>query len=586
MTAVEEAQAYLDKSSDLSALSDEEIIRNLPDEVLLQQLQEREQAARPGQPDNLNFTQALGLGLRDTGVAALHGVNAATGGFLKSAYEHPITPNPRLEAFGYTPSQEPRRFPEPITPEGKVMTAIDTGIGAFVGLPGKAFTKTAGAVAKYAPKIPAFIQRALAGGVGGAAFDVTQPETYGRNVALGAAGNVVLPPVINRLFQKKPPMMREDLLATPPGKVGKLPPAIRDLYIRDPRTQLAQQLQTERGELTTSTRAAKLELNRLDRETLSNLNTETERLQKQLQNQAYHVALKLKTTDIGPLLKQQSDRYADVARSAISKSEKISPLTPQEITQAIEKRFADNPKAFNLAYEKLKLNVLDEYGQVVNQFYSPQEVVNEIDRLGLGIQRSPTQAYTFEDHVADELRDTLLTIIEQKGVARGLDLTGIRQAKAEWAKWKPVQKRLLQGTRFFEQSETVTDAFVNKLMQYARTDRTMNNEKYFSEIEKYIGRDFAKPMRPIVAKMTAIERHQLAMEAAKLAELERIGIQTQAGRAQIARSATAGRASITNLEITLAEKAERAKRFWEILGKIGIIGGGVYGVSELRKLTR
>ena len=110
MTAVEEAQAYLDKSSDLSALSDEEIIRNLPDEVLLQQLQEREQAARPGQPDNLNFTQALGLGLRDTGVAALHGVNAATGGFLKSAYEHPITPNPRLEAFGYTPSQEPRRF--------------------------------------------------------------------------------------------------------------------------------------------------------------------------------------------------------------------------------------------------------------------------------------------------------------------------------------------------------------------------------------------------------------------------------------------------------------------------------------------
>ena len=275
MTAVEEAQAYLDKSSDLSALSDEEIIRNLPDEVLLQQLQEREQAARPGQPDNLNFTQALGLGLRDTGVAALHGVNAATGGFLKSAYEHPITPNPRLEAFGYTPSQEPRRFPEPITPEGKVMTAIDTGIGAFVGLPGKAFTKTAGAVAKYAPKIPAFIQRALAGGVGGAAFDVTQPETYGRNVALGAAGNVVLPPVINRLFQKKPPMMREDLLATPPGKVGKLPPAIRDLYIRERRTQLAQQLQTERGELTTSTRAAKLELNRLDRETLSNLNTET-----------------------------------------------------------------------------------------------------------------------------------------------------------------------------------------------------------------------------------------------------------------------------------------------------------------------
>lgn len=491
------------------------------------------------------------------------------------------------------PLETARQTPvgQTLIPE-RVPRDVGQAVGTAASLPFDPMTYAFGATGA----IPSRIARvALGAGLGAAAPYLRNPQASAGEMALGAvAGGVgsgmtrVTPRGIESVPRTRPqPMLLENLLATRPEKVGKLPPAIRDLYLRERRTQLAQQLQSERGELTEATRAAKTELARLDRETLTNLNTETERLQKQLRDQAYQVALKLKTTDIGPVLKQQSTRYADVAGNAIrTASEKIPSLTPQEITQAIEKRFADNSKAFNLAYEKLQLNVLDEYGQLVKQYYSPQEVVSEIDRLGLGIPRSPTQAYTFEDHVADELRDTLLGVMEQKGAARGIDLTGVRQAKAEWAKWKPIQKRLLQGTRFFEQSETVTEAFVNKLTQYARTDRTMNNEKFFEEIQKYIGYDFAAPMRPIVEKMTAIERQQVAMKAAKFAELERIGIQGQAGRAQIARSAVAGKYSITSLEINLAEKAERAKRFWGLLQKIGILGGGVYGINEVRKLAR
>ena len=388
--------------------------------------------------------------------------------------------------------------------------------------------------------------------------------------------------------QPKLPLNAETLVSMPPKDVGKLPPAIKDLYLRERRTQLSQQLQAGRGELTASTQAAKTELHRLDRETLAHLNGETERVTKLLKDEAYQVALKLKTTDIGPLLKQQSTRYGDVWRSTINEiSDKVPLIPAPRISAALEKRFAHNPKAFNLAYEHLKLDrIRDEFGTGTPMAFTPGQLANEVDRIGLTIQRSPTETYSFADDVADDVRDVLLDVIDEAASAKELSVAPIRKIKEDWRAWKPIQKRLTQGTRFFEQSETVTDSFVNKLVMYARTDRTKNNEKYFSEIQSYVGRDFAAPMRPLVEKLTAIERQTVAMEQAKAAEMERIGLQAQGARAQLLQQAKAGKRSITDLEITWAEKAERAKKFWDVLGKIGIVGGGVYGVNELRKLAR
>lgn len=589
MGAIEDAEAFLasQQSSDLSHLSDEELIRHLPDEALLAHLQGASAPAAQAPPAaRPSFLDALGLGLRETGVAALQGVNAASGGFLKSAYEHPIAPNPRLEALGRTPDQTSRVWPTPTTPEGQFMGGLDTILGSVVGLPGRAMTGAAAGLAKVAPKIPAWVARVGAGASGGLAFDVAEPDTYGRNAAIGAAGNVVLPPAIQGLVKafKRPSMTVESLLATPMEKVPKLPPALQDLYIRESRKQVALQAQTARGQTVEAMHEAKIALNQLNRATLSNLRADTESLEKQLRDTAYQVALKLKTTDIGPIMTTQSTRYGDVVRSVIAEGENIR-FTPTQLLSAIEKRFQHNPRAFNIAHDALKLDVLDEYGQMTSRMFSPQELVNEIDRIGLGIPRSPTQTYTFVDDVADDLRDVLLTELERAGSAAGKDFTKIRAAKQEWARWKPVQKRLVSGTRYFEQSETVTDAFVNKLMMLSRTDRTMNNEKYFGEIQHYLGRDFAAPMRPIVAKMTAIERQQVALEAARLAEMERIAIQGQASRSAIGQRYQAAGVPLANLEVRLAERAERAKQFWAMLAKIGIVSGtgtaGLYGIKKM-----
>ena len=103
--------------------------------------------------------------------------------------------------------------------------------------------------------------------------------------------------LLRRVGGRRPALTTEQLLAMPEGRVGKLPPAIKDLYIRERRGQLAQQLQAERAGIATAGQSAKTELSRLNRETLTHLKDETVRLEQQLQDRAYQVALKLKQTD-------------------------------------------------------------------------------------------------------------------------------------------------------------------------------------------------------------------------------------------------------------------------------------------------
>ena len=391
---------------------------------------------------------------------------------------------------------------------------------------------------------------------------------------------------LNQPIGRRAPTDVPTLLSKTERQVAKLPPQIRDIFIRERRAQLAQQMQMAGQDITTASYEAKITLNNLNRETLHTMREETVRLKQQLQDQGFQVALKLKTTDIGPLMKAQSTRYGDVVRSVIGEADDAITVTSQEMLQAMSRRFENNPRAFNLAHGQLQLETLDQYSQPVLKVYRPSEVLAEIDRLGVGIPRSPTQTYTYADDVADELRDILLTEIERKGQVLGKDFTKIRAAKQDWKAWKPVQKRLVSGTRFFEQSETVTDQFVQKLTQYAYPTHPKNVDKYFEEIQKYIGYDFAKPMRPIIDQLTAIERKQLALEVAKVAEQERIMLQMQAGKYGVAAQERLGESAITNMEIRLKEQATRSQKMWGLMRKLGYVGGGLYGLKELQEAIR
>ena len=116
---------------------------------------------------------------------------------------------------------------------------------------------------------------------------------------------------------RRPPTDIPTLLGKTERQVAKLPPQIRDIFIRERRAQLAQQMQMAGQDITTASHEAKITLNNLNRETLQTMREETTRLKQQLQDQGFQVALKLKTTDIGPLMKAQSTRYGDVTRSVI-----------------------------------------------------------------------------------------------------------------------------------------------------------------------------------------------------------------------------------------------------------------------------
>jgi len=357
-----------------------------------------------------------------------------------------------------------------------------------------------------------------------------------------------------KLAQRSPSTMSE-LATYPEAKVSGLPQEVRQMYLRQ-----------RRAELQTVSHEAKIELNRMHRQTVTELDQQTNALTGQLRDESYQAALRLKQVDAKPLLRAQSDRYAQLTNDAVDKSPGVV-FRPSELKQVLEKTFPgeENAKAYTMAYEQLRMEGLATDPVKV---FTPREILNSVDSIGTGVQRSPTQVYGFEDSVKDKLRAALLDEMERKGVKT----SWIREAKGGWAKWKPVQKRLVRDTRLFEESEQVSDTFVNNLMKHAMSDETKGNEVFFQSLQKYLGRDLADPMRPTVARLSLVDRKRVAMEAAQLAEMERIQLQ-QAG----------GSVGLRNLELQVNMRVARAKRIWAVIGGLGVIGGGLYGIKQARE---
>ena len=322
-----------------------------------------------------------------------------------------------------------------------------------------------------------------------------------------------------------------ELSKVPEAALSKLPASVRAIYLKTKRGQIAQEARQQRAALGDLSHESKIALNQVHQDTIQELRMATEAAEWNLQDGAYQAALRLKQVDAKPLLRQQSDRYAQLADDAVSQAEKQGiVLVPRQITTALEREFKDDPQAFNLAYQQLQLEGLAQNPAAT---YGPRQLLTEVDRMGSTIPRSPTEVYSYLDVVKDRTRSALLDAMELAGV----HAKWIREAKTNWANWKPVQKRLVRETRLFEQTEIVSDTLVHNLMKHALSDESPNNAAFFDSLKRYLGKDLADPMQPAVAQLTALQRKGVALEAARIAEAERLALHTTGlGRSLVERT--------------------------------------------------
>ena len=405
-------------------------------------------------------------------------------------------------------------------------------------------------------------------------------EIVGRGLIGGAIGAVGLLSGQRALRSIKAATIRPilpktpaELLNLPEEAALKLPAPFRSFYL----SQKQRQAQGALGQLTTAQQEqaaaesiafqqtvheAKQQISRLHQETMAGIKADRLSTEATLQQQAQQRLLTFKHTEAKPLLRAQSDRYAQGTNLAIEEAPHVS-LEPQFLLDEIVTDFDDDPAGLRLALGRLRLDVIPgDPTQLANkgQFFSPREVLSEIDRIGQTVKRSPTEVYTHADSVADRLRGVLLTAMEKKGVNSAL----IRAQKSEWAAWKPTQKRLVRDLRLFEQSEWVSDQAVTNLVRYAKGTSSENTRNYFQSVEKYLGKPLDKTLRTSVQSLDQLERRQLAVESAKLAEAERLYVMEKVGEAEMAQRQQTLSRGVSSAKSTSAQHFDLFK-FREIL---------------------
>lgn len=468
--------------------------------------------------ESLNFPQAIGLGLRETGVAALQGVNAATGGFLKSAYERPIAPSPRLEAMGYTPQPTNRVWPTPQTSEGRFMGAVDTGIGAIAGLPGRAFTgatKLAGQI----PKIPAWLARMGAGAVGGAAFEVAQPETYGRNAAIGAVGNVVIPPVVggaSKTYQairnRVNPRTIQELMQVSETEVTNLNPKDQQQWFRIRREQLISGLKGQEVVL------------RQERDVINR------ELGKAAQDRSVEIR-----TRLADYLPKRSQHFRDLLEAEMAGRGEI-PVAEDELRQYLSKRYANAPEKLTAVSARLGLSndpsaipVIGETGRVLPEVQHMTKTLNQVYQQAREFGQTLPQAvrqglrlYNADEYMTDQAISSLIDFLETKGV-------NLSTSRGFWRETSSIVNQAVSEFRPFLASETRTQIASSRLKKLAM-GIDPDNEVYAKGLADYLGIDnLPGNLKSIVAKLGVNQKAQMAL---RLSQTELTGAASPLAQSQ------------------------------------------------------
>ena len=476
----------------------------------------------------------FGPPLRDYPATIASFANQALGGIPKALYEHQPSSQAqaRLAAYGDEPSLTPRQYPEPQSWQGKLLagTGIAMPFGVAkqgVGLATRTFPQLAYRVATS--PVGRAVERGVIGATAGILSNLPQPKEYVGRATGFAAGDVVIPPLIGKaagLFKPKTPrglILTED-------QIAKMPPPHRARYLEVQRMREEARLGRQIGHFEEQARLRQAQIQSRStvgeeaissQQILGRVQAEAQReatlSQLSAEEQNYIAALDKQRTTIDSMLtgaakqktvaarqpffdtaKAHSAEYERLMRQALTTPEaQRAQVTMKELQEMVETLY---PHPDDIADARLARNTLQLFNQPLKTTFTPEVIVNEIDRLALRRgSYSKLRVYSNRERIADDLRSGLLELMETKGV-------DVRPPKEYWRPWANVRNKAIKLIRPWEDPRFPSYGGARELEQAAQN---MGPVEVIHEIEREIGFNLTDELKTFVSQQDANVRARL-----------------------------------------------------------------------------
>lgn len=494
--------------------------------------------------------------------AATNGADAMSGGTLKAGMDVGMPlPSVAGAVMALLRGGKPIHTPEAQTTGGKVASGAATvagflaGPGALARGTGQAFERVATkklvdaglrgsmAAGKMGRYIPA-ATRAVEGGMAGALASAGRPEQATGTAALGAAADVLIPPVIRGVTRGTGAAVRglsrakeevaeafsrpkgvssaDDLLKLPEDQAANLPSDLRSDYFKAGRQQTTQALAQERLTFQQQAQKAQQLINVRKTGTTQSLREAAAR------------DLDTLSGSFRSLASKQSQAYRTGVDTVMANAESASgspiTFTRDNVEQAIARKYLqpvragqpqipmEDPEAYRAMTEMLGQRKFTNLNEI-----PARELLQMADDLGQSIGKAAkekSRAYTPQEVSAQHMRDILLDLLEQKGI----DVSG---PKSEWAQWVPVRNL---GFKL------QTPAGPGQVVRILKGQDPVR-EKSFRQLESLLGERLDRETKQVFGQLDYLKQREI-IEQARKAEFDRV----MQGKSQFASESAADRA--------------------------------------------
>ena len=447
--------------ADLQQLSDEEIIRHLPDEVLLQHIQ--------GQRTS-GVVETIGAPLAPTPRTFF----PASLGLQQASTQHPVIAN------------------LPFMRVGAAGVDVLRNMGAAIGTPLET-ARTAAEGGGFHP-IESYLRELRGGRVEPNIEQERMKQAtnigvgmipFGGLVSRGAKAVESLPfPSLPR-FQK-PIETVADVLRVPEARLPRLTQHERTRYFQERSNQISEQFKTQRIVLKEEQVALGKELGKATRE------------------RSLYVREKLPA-----LYSKQSSHYrALVDRELAPVANDL--ITDTQIRAYLMRRFANDPERLNAVSSRLGL--INETAQQAVGMPPPTFKLGELYQKALDFGqtlprsvRESLRVYSPTDDVTDDAISSLVEILGEEGV-------NLKEARSFWRSWAPIRNQATREFRPFLEPDIATQAGGARLAKLAK-GIDPHNELYAKTLTDLLEIDDLPGgvIRHAVGKLDANQKTQLAL---------------------------------------------------------------------------
>ena len=476
--AMQEAEAFLSsKSSDVSKLSDEELIRNLPDEVLLQHIQ--------SSSDQPSFKQSHPLASTPAWQTLVTRPAAQYRGFVRGMAPGGENPIEGFRRGSVAEGEELVQRAQPFNIQRPMIEKYYQGVAKrhpgqdpnLMDVLGGFGVSAAGLGAETAANVATNPIESLA---------ALLPARFGSVMRATPAGQATERFLTQKrhIFQPRLETV-DEVMRVPQARLPKLTQRERDAYFRERSNQVQQAFQQQGRAL---------------KDQRSVLTTE---LGKSATDRSLYVREKLPK-----LYSDQSTHYrALVDRELAPVANDV--VTDAQIRSFLTRRFASNPDRLNAVSGKLGL--LNESPQQAVGLPPPTYKLGELYQkaLDFGQQlprsvRESLRTYSAADDITDDAISSLVDLLDEQGVH-------LREARGFWKSWAPIRNQATREFRPFIEPDVATGAGSHRLIRLAK-GMDPDNEVYAKTLSELLGiDDLPGELKSVVRKLETNQKSQLAM---------------------------------------------------------------------------